>query len=49
MKFVYFGVVPAGSTNDNIAYATVDDLAQIIDLLPLGLHFVGDAAYILSK
>ena len=49
LKFLYFGVVAAGSTNDNIAYAMAEDLAKTIDSLPLGMHFVGDAAYTLSE
>ena len=49
LKFLYFGVVAAGSTNDNIAYAMAEDLAETVDSLTLRIHFIGDAAYTLSE
>ena len=49
LKFLYFGVVASGSTNDNIAYAMATELRDTIEALPLGLYFVGDAAYTLSE
>ena len=49
LRFLYFGVVAAGSTNDNVAYAMAHELKEAIDALPLGYYFVGDAAYTLSE
>jgi hypothetical protein len=49
LKFMYFGVVATGSTNDNIAIHMADDLIKCINELPLGMFFVGDAAYTLSE
>lgn len=49
LKFMYFGVVATGSTNDNIAINMADDLIKCINELPLGMFFVGDAAYTLSE
>jgi hypothetical protein len=49
LRFMYFGVVAPGKTNDCIAYELASDMKQCIDSLPLGLFFVGDAAYTLSE
>ena len=42
---MYFGVVAPGKWNDNATYPLCVVLKQAIESLPLGLYFVGDAAY----
>ena len=49
LKFLFFGVVAAGSTNDSVAYSMAGNLKGTIDNLQLGLYFVGDAAYPVSE
>ena len=49
LRFMFFGVVVPGSTNDNIAYHLAGNLAETIESLPLGKYFVGDAAYTVSE
>jgi hypothetical protein len=49
LRFMYFGVIAPGSTNDNIAFPLSDGLVQAIRVLPRGLYMVGDAAYTLSE
>ena len=48
LRFLFFGVVGAGSMNDNIAYTMCGSLPDVISNLPPGLFIVGDAAYSLS-
>ena len=43
LVFLFFGVIAPGKTNDNTAYPQCHDLVRIIENLPLGLYFVGDA------
>ena len=49
LRFLFFGVVAPGKTNDNSAYPRCTALKQFIDNLPIGLYVVGDAAYTLSE
>ena len=49
LKFLYFGVVAPGKTNDNAAYPRCTALKGYIDNLPIGVYVVGDAAYSLSE
>jgi len=49
LRFLYFGVVAPGKTNDNVAFNRTGTLKDIIANLPPGLYFVGDAAYTLSE
>ena len=49
LKFLYFGVVSPGSTNDNISHTCCVELKDAIDSLPLGLYVVADAAYMLLE
>jgi hypothetical protein len=49
LKFVYFGVVSTGSTNDNISYLFCVELKAEIDSLPLGMYGIADVAYTLSE
>ena len=45
LLFLYFGVIAPGKTNDNTAYPLCHGLLHAIENLPLGMYFVGDAAY----
>lgn len=49
LRFIYFGVIAPGGTNDNIAYfqTGIDDFLK--GVLEYPLHLVGDAAYIESE
>ncbi|KAL7506732.1 hypothetical protein ACHAXN_008293 [Cyclotella atomus] len=49
LQFMYFGVISPGSTNDITSYAMASALRQVIESLPLGLYFVGDAAFPLGE
>ena len=49
LRFLYFGVVAPGKTNDNAAFPRCEDLKSLIENLPFGLYFVGDAAYTLME
>ena len=49
LRFLYFGVVAPGKTNDNVAYPRCEDMKKFIENLPLGLYVVGDAAYTLKE
>eukprot|EP00956_Cyclotella_meneghiniana_P005600 scaffold7209_cov54-Cyclotella_meneghiniana.AAC.1 len=49
LQFMYFGVLTPGSTNDIVTFAMSDVLKDLVNNLPLGLYFVGDAAYPLSE
>ena len=49
LQYMFFAVVSPGSTNDNVSYPRAVDLKEVIDNLPLGLFFIGDAAYTLSE
>jgi hypothetical protein len=49
LQFIYFGVISPGSTNDITSYAMASALRQIINSLPLGLYFVGDATFPLGE
>ena len=49
LRFLYFGVVAPGKTDDNSAYPRCTALKQFIDNLPIGLYVVGDAVYTLSE
>lgn len=44
-RFLFFGVVAPGKTNDNIAFEFCAHLKEVIATLPYGLFLVGDAAY----
>jgi len=48
LKFIYFGVVAPGKTPDVVAYERTG-LHSIVENLPIGLYFVGDAAYTLTE
>ena len=45
LKFLYFGVVSPGSTNDNISYTYTGSLSESVENLEMGEFLVGDAAY----
>jgi hypothetical protein len=49
LEFMYFGVVPPGSTNDNIWYSQSFDLKKIFESLSTGVFILSDAAYTLSE
>ena len=49
LRFLYFGVVGPGKTNDNVAYEFAKELKEAVGNLPLGLYMVGDAAYTLQE
>ena len=49
LKFIYFGVVAPGKTNDNVAVDRTNGLMEVIKNLPHGLFFVGDAAYTIME
>ena len=49
LQFMYFGVISPGSTNDVNSYNMADGLKELTENLPLGLYFVGDAAYTLTE
>ena len=49
LRFLYFGVVAPGSTNDNIAYMKASDLREEIEKLEIGEFVVGDAAYTVTE
>jgi hypothetical protein len=49
LRFLFFGVVGAGTCHDSNALDTAAGLKEAIDSLCLGLYFVGDAAYNLSE
>ena len=49
LKFLYFGVVAPGRTNDNVAIDRSEGLLELINSLPQGLFVVGDAAYTLME
>lgn len=49
LRFLFFGVVAPGSTNDNIAFFHAKGLAEFINSLPPGLYVVGDAAYTVTE
>ena len=48
LKFLYFGVVAPGGTNDSIAYYRTGLNDFLNENLPYPLHLVGDAAYVES-
>ena len=49
LRFLFFGVVAPGRTNDNVAVQRCGRLLDIINSLPDGLFMVGDAAYTLME
>jgi len=49
LRFMYFGVVAPGSTNDNISYPLVSGLKNVAEALPTGMYCVADAAYTLQE
>ena len=49
LRFLYFGVVAPGKTNDCVAFDRAVDMKKFIESLPVGLFVVGDAAYTLSE
>ena len=49
LRFIFFGVVGLGKTNDNVAFPKCGILYDRVTNLPTGLYFVGDAAYTLSN
>ena len=48
-RFLFFGVVAPGKTNDNAAYPRCFALKHFVDNLPVGAYIVGDAAYTLNE
>jgi hypothetical protein len=44
-KFLFFGVVAPGKTNDNVAFEYCTKLKEVIASLPYGLFLIGDAAH----
>ena len=49
LRFLWFGVVGPGKTNDNVAFPRCGELYKTVMDLPFGLFFVGDAAYTLCE
>ena len=49
LKFLFFGVIAPGQTNDNAAFPFCTELIKAIKNLPPGMYFVGDAAYSLEE
>ena len=49
LRFLYFGVVSPGKTNDNVSFRRTEGLIEAINRLPQGLFLVGDAAFTLSE
>ena len=49
LRFLYFGVVGTGSTNDSIAYYNTGLDRILKETLQFPLHLVGDAAYVESE
>ncbi|KAL7502590.1 hypothetical protein ACHAXN_000526 [Cyclotella atomus] len=49
LQFMYFGVISPGSTNDITSYSMAAALREVIDSLPAGLYFLGDAAFPLGE
>jgi len=49
LRFMYFGVVSPGSTNDNISYPIAAGLRSVVEDLPTGMYCVADAAYTLHE
>jgi hypothetical protein len=48
LQFMYFGVISPGSTNDIVSFAMSNVLKEMVENLPLGLYWLGDAAFPLS-
>lgn len=48
-RFLFFGVVAPGKTNDVVAFEMCRGLKDMLERLPYGLFIVGDAAYTLSE
>ena len=49
LKFIFFGVVGPGKTNDNVAFPRCLFLYKKVEKLPPGIYFLGDAAYTLTE
>ena len=49
LKFLFFGVIAPGQSNDNAAFLFCTELIDAIKLLPPGMYIVGDAAYSLEE
>ena len=49
LRFMFFGVVAPGSTNDNITYPIASGLRSVVEDLPTGMYCVADAAYTLHE
>ena len=49
LRFMYFGVISPGSTNDNVSYLLTIGLRKTIESLPPGLYCVADVAYTLQE
>jgi hypothetical protein len=49
LRYLYFGVVGPGKTNDNVAFPRCVELYSAVMNLPPGLYFWGDAAYDLCE
>ena len=49
LKFLFFGVVSPGSTNDNVSYTYTGNLRDIVEGLTTGNFLVGDAAYTVTE
>jgi hypothetical protein len=48
LQFIYFGVISPGSTNNIVSFAMSNVLKEMVENLPLGLYWLGDAAFPLS-
>ena len=49
LRFMYFGVISPGSTNDNVSYLLAIGLRKTIESLPPGLYCLADVAYTLQE
>ena len=49
LRFLYFGVVAPGGTNDSVAFFRTGINEFLTENLPYPLHLVGDAAYVESN
>ena len=49
LRFMYFGIVSPGSTNDNISYTRTGELIDAIESLGIGEFVASDAAYTVTE
>ena len=47
LRFLFFGIVASGKTNDNVAFPRCGILYDCTTKLPIGTYLLGDAAYTL--